>query len=154
MVKIKRNSSNFHHFLEVYDPKVPTQSNQWAKSVRKTGINSFSWMTCNGRHIPSYLSNPPLLGPWHWFPGRINGIRGVKRLHSIQPHRRYRSRVAIVMGPSHWPLFLPKEVKTATLILYHFVTLSPNIVPPPPFPIYFENKLRGAGVIWRLKPVP
>ena len=56
MNKIHRNSSNFHHFLGVYDPKVPIKSNQWAENVWKTRINSFLGKTCIGCYIPSYLA--------------------------------------------------------------------------------------------------
>jgi len=40
--QIDRNSSNFRHFLMVYDLKVVTKSNQWAKSVRE--INQLIFM--------------------------------------------------------------------------------------------------------------
>jgi len=41
MMQINRNFSNLHHLLGVYDPKMPTKSNQWAESIRKTRISSF-----------------------------------------------------------------------------------------------------------------
>jgi len=105
MIKINRNFFNFHHSLGVYDPKVPTNSNQWAESVWEIRINSFLWKTCIGCYIPSYLatitndmmfSHPPL-GPWNCLPGRTNGLRGGRSIHSIQMHSWDRSRVATVL---------------------------------------------------------
>jgi len=73
------------------------------------------------------------LGPWNWLPGPTSNITRVRRLHSIQLHRRDHCRVTTVLYMVGW-----KMSKMAKVV----------ILAPTPTPLSVLKQNLGKPITW------